>query len=90
MKFVSLTNVTLEAEALFLLHAVQVCIHGIRGESTAKHVVYDLQTSGLESPRVTNMMELEIPLVMENDGNVEKAEAYAKELDDVSIQGFIY
>ncbi|KAG6691234.1 hypothetical protein I3842_10G056200 [Carya illinoinensis] len=61
----------------------QVCIHGIQGESTAKHVVYDHPTSGLESHRVANMMELEIPLVMENDGNVEKAEAYAKELDDI-------
>ncbi|XP_041027503.1 uncharacterized protein At4g18490 [Juglans microcarpa x Juglans regia] len=61
----------------------QVCIHGIQGESTAKHVVYDHLTSGLESHRVANMMDLEIPLVMETDGNVEKAEAYAKELDDI-------
>lgn len=30
------------------------------------------------------MAELEIPLVLENDGNVEKAEAYTKELEDVS------
>lgn len=29
------------------------------------------------------MMDLEIPLVMENDGNVEKAEAYTKDLDDI-------
>lgn len=72
------------------MHAIQVCIHGIQGESTAKHVVYDHPTSGLESHGVANMMELEIPLVMENDGNVEKAEAYAKELDDVSKSGFIY
>ena len=36
------------------------------------------------------MMDLEIPLVMENDGNVEKAEAYTKDLDDVSKLGFIY
>ncbi|KAB2637326.1 hypothetical protein D8674_027860 [Pyrus ussuriensis x Pyrus communis] len=27
-------------------------------------------------------MELDIPSVMENDGNVEKAEAYATELED--------
>ena len=36
------------------------------------------------------MMDFEIPLVMENDGNVEKAEAYLKDHDDVSEPGFIY
>ena len=36
------------------------------------------------------MMDLEIPLVMENDGNVEKTEAYLKDHDDVSEPGFIY
>lgn len=30
------------------------------------------------------MKELEVSSVMEGDGNVEKAEAYAKELEDVS------
>lgn len=30
------------------------------------------------------MSELEIPLAMENDLNVEKAEAYTKDLEDVS------
>lgn len=30
------------------------------------------------------MMAFEISSVMENDGSVEKAEAYAKELEDVS------
>lgn len=33
---------------------------------------------------MVNMKELEIPLAMENDENVEKAEAYAKQLEDVS------
>lgn len=33
------------------------------------------------------MTELEIPLVMEDDGSVEKAEAYTKELEDVSDHG---
>ncbi|XP_059438915.1 uncharacterized protein At4g18490 [Corylus avellana] len=61
----------------------QVCIRGIRTESNAKHITDDQPTSGLESPREVNMMELEIPLVMETDGNVEKAEAYTKELDDI-------
>lgn len=31
------------------------------------------------------MTELGIPFVVENDGNVEKAEAYMKGLEDVSI-----
>ncbi|XP_050287223.1 uncharacterized protein At4g18490-like [Quercus robur] len=61
----------------------QVCIHGIQAESSAKHVFTDHRTSGLECAREVNMMDLEIPLVMENDGNVEKAEAYTKDLDDI-------
>jgi hypothetical protein len=69
---------------LVLLHFIQVFIRGIRAESNAKHITDDQPTFGLESPREVNMMELEIPLVMETDGNVEKAEAYTKELDSVS------
>ncbi|KAM3700464.1 hypothetical protein ACJW31_05G100300 [Castanea mollissima] len=61
----------------------QVCIHGIQAESSAKHVFTDHGTSGLECAREVNMMDLEIPLVMENDGNVEKAEAYTKDLEDI-------
>ncbi|XP_030968558.1 uncharacterized protein At4g18490 isoform X3 [Quercus lobata] len=61
----------------------QVCIHGIQAESSAKHVFTDHRTSGLERAREVNMMDLEIPLAMENDGNVEKAEAYTKDLDDI-------
>lgn len=66
------------------LHFIQVCIRGIRAEINAKHITDDQPTFGLESPREVNMMELEIPFVMETDGNVEKAQAYTKELDDVS------
>ena len=73
----------------FPLHVLQVCIHGIQAESSAKHVFTDHRTSGLECAREVNMMDLEIPLVMENDGNVEKAEAYTKDLDDVSKLGFL-
>ena len=69
---------------------VQVCIHGIQAESSAKHVFIDHWTYGLECAREVNMMDLEIPLVMENDGNVEKAEAYTKDLDDVSKLTRIY
>jgi hypothetical protein len=35
------------------------------------------------------MKDVEISVASENDGNVEKAEAYAKELEDVS-QLYIY
>lgn len=35
------------------------------------------------------MAELEIPLVLDNDVNVEKADAYTKELEDVSMD-FIF
>lgn len=38
----------------------------------------------LGSPQKVNVMEYEISSILENDGNVEKAEAYAKELEDVS------
>ena len=41
-------------------------------------------TSRLGSPCMVNVMELEIPSAMETDENVEKAEAYTKELDNVS------
>lgn len=74
----------------FPLHVPQVCIHGIQADSSAMHVSTDHGTSGLECAREVNMMDLEIPIVMENDGNVEKAEAYTKDLDDVSKLGFIY
>ena len=57
---------------------------GIRTESNAKHITDDKPTSGLESPPEVNMTELEFPLLMETDGNVEMAEAYTKKLDDVS------
>lgn len=40
-------------------------------------------TSVLDTPREVNMSELEIPLAMENDLNVEKAEAYTKDLEDI-------
>ena len=49
-------------------------------------------TSRLGSPCMVNVMELEIPSAMETDENVEKAEAYTKELEDVSklvLQGVV-
>ena len=49
--------------------------------TTASH---DQLASNIEKPRVPETMELEISLVLENDRNVEKAEAYSQQLEDVS------
>ena len=53
-------------------------------ESKTNSTFDDHWTSELGSPCAINVMELDIPSVMEDDGNVEQAEAYAKELEDVS------
>lgn len=47
-------------------------------------VSHDQLASSIENPHVPNTMELEISLVLENDRNVEKAEAYSQQLEDVS------
>ncbi|TXG47525.1 hypothetical protein EZV62_026819 [Acer yangbiense] len=54
-----------------------------QAQSKTKNVFHDQPTSSAEVSREINMTELEIPLAMENDGNVEKAEAYTKELEDI-------
>ncbi|GFZ06133.1 hypothetical protein Acr_18g0003030 [Actinidia rufa] len=54
------------------------------GNASTDHRIFTLHV-----PRDVDMTELEIPLVMENDVNVEKAEAYTKELEDVSMN-FIF
>ncbi|XP_048447269.1 uncharacterized protein At4g18490-like isoform X1 [Pyrus x bretschneideri] len=63
--------------------AEQVHIHESHLESKTNSTLDDHPTSGLGSPCAINVMELDIPSAMENDGNVEKAEAYAKELEDI-------
>ncbi|XP_048438798.1 uncharacterized protein At4g18490-like [Pyrus x bretschneideri] len=63
--------------------AEQVCIHDSYVESKTNSTFDDHRTSELGSPCGIIVMELDIPSVMENDGNVEKAEAYAKELEDI-------
>ncbi|PQQ03347.1 hypothetical protein Pyn_29316 [Prunus yedoensis var. nudiflora] len=60
----------------------QVYIHESHLETKTKSTLDDHPTSGLGSP-CSNAMELEIHSMMENDGNVEKAEAYTKELEDI-------
>lgn len=47
---------------------------------------HDQLANSIENPHVPNTMELGISLVLENDRNVEKAEAYSQQLEDVSEQ----
>ncbi|KAG6581347.1 hypothetical protein SDJN03_21349, partial [Cucurbita argyrosperma subsp. sororia] len=52
----------------------------VESMTTASH---DQLASNIENPRVPKTMELEISLVLENDRNVEKAEAYSQQLEDI-------
>eukprot|EP00257_Ricinus_communis_P018246 XP_015576907.1 uncharacterized protein At4g18490 [Ricinus communis] len=52
-------------------------------ESDPINVLRNHPHSGLELPQQLSMEEQNISLAMENDGNVAKAEAYAKELEDI-------
>ncbi|KAA8519697.1 hypothetical protein F0562_013858 [Nyssa sinensis] len=61
----------------------QVFNHVNLADGNTKNVFNDCQTSVHDIPQEVNMAELEIHLVMENDGNVEKAEACTKELEDI-------
>ncbi|KAK8524517.1 hypothetical protein V6N12_029382 [Hibiscus sabdariffa] len=61
----------------------EVLNHKNHMEFSKENILYDHLASGSEVPREVNMMELEFSSVMEHDGNVEKAEAYGKELDDI-------
>nr|KJB68823.1 hypothetical protein B456_011G033000 [Gossypium raimondii] len=61
----------------------QVQNHKNHVEVSTKNVLYDHLTSGSEVPREVNMTEPEFASVIENDGKVEKAEAYGKELEDI-------
>ncbi|XP_044495214.1 uncharacterized protein At4g18490 isoform X2 [Mangifera indica] len=49
----------------------------------AKNVLHGHTSPRLDVVRDVSLTKLEIQLVMENDGNVEKAEAYTKELEDI-------
>nr|KYP42177.1 hypothetical protein KK1_036431 [Cajanus cajan] len=57
-------------------------------ESMANNLLHNHSTPGLKSPSEIKVMELEISdsVLMEDNSNVEKAEAYMKELEDVSDQ----
>ncbi|KAL2627445.1 hypothetical protein AAZV13_07G173300 [Glycine max] len=53
-------------------------------ESMPNNLLYNHSTSGLTSPPAIKVTEVEIPdsILMEDNSNVEKAEAYMKELED--------
>nr|XP_011465021.1 PREDICTED: uncharacterized protein At4g18490 isoform X1 [Fragaria vesca subsp. vesca] len=54
----------------------QVCLHENHSEIKTK-------SSSCRLGSMVNVMELELPSAMETDENVEKAEAYTKELEDI-------
>ncbi|XP_034918479.2 uncharacterized protein At4g18490 [Populus alba] len=60
----------------------QVCDQGNQGARVTPTVLFD-HPSGLQITEEVNMKDVEISVAAENDGNVEKAEAYAKELEDI-------
>lgn len=68
------------------LHITQISFHESQIESMPNNLLYNHSTSGLKSSPVIKVTEVEIhdPLLMEDNNNVEKAEAYIKELEDVS------
>ncbi|XP_050944328.1 uncharacterized protein At4g18490 [Cucumis melo] len=55
-------------------------IEQVERMTTASH---DQLADSIEDTRVPNVMELEVSLVLENDRNVEKAEAYSQQLEDM-------
>ncbi|XP_057949074.1 uncharacterized protein At4g18490 isoform X2 [Malania oleifera] len=65
------------------LIAEQVCSNANVVDDTAMDVDYDHTASTSDTLQEVNMTMLEIPLGMENDGNVEKAEAFSKELENI-------
>ncbi|XP_038881419.1 uncharacterized protein At4g18490 isoform X2 [Benincasa hispida] len=52
----------------------------VESMTTASH---DQLANSIENPHVPNTVEWEISLVLENDRNVEKAEAYSQQLEDM-------
>ncbi|XAR66545.1 hypothetical protein NMG60_11012821 [Bertholletia excelsa] len=58
----------------------EVCHHETLDDSNSINISKHCQTSKLD---LENKTELQMSLVMEKDDNVEKAEAYTKELEDI-------
>ncbi|CAK7350454.1 unnamed protein product [Dovyalis caffra] len=65
----------------------QVCDNGDRAGSKTSTVFYD-HCSGLQRTQELNIKDIDISSAMENDGNVKMAEAFAKELEDPSMEKF--
>ncbi|KAJ8761060.1 hypothetical protein K2173_000739 [Erythroxylum novogranatense] len=63
----------------------QVSCNDNQTESKLKSILCDHPTSGVDRPNKISTKDLMVPLDVENDGNVEKAEAYVKELDAICI-----
>lgn len=59
-------------------------------ERKPNNFLYYHSTYGLESPSEIKVIEMEIPdsVLMEDNSSVEKAEAYTKELENVSDLNF--
>lgn len=54
------------------------------GQNNSNNVLPDHRTLGLKVSEDVSMREVETLPVTEDDGNVEKAEGYTKQLEDVS------
>lgn len=63
------------------------CDIGNRIGAVTKNIFNGHPTSGPKFPKEVIMTEMEIPSVKEDDGNVEKAKAYAKELENACDPG---
>ncbi|XP_052202459.1 uncharacterized protein At4g18490 isoform X2 [Diospyros lotus] len=61
----------------------KVCNHEELLDNKTSNISKECQTSIPHFPQEVNMIEEPIPLVMENDDNVGKAEAYSKQLEDI-------
>lgn len=61
----------------------QICNNENLADGTKENVFNNHQSPRLHAPQEVNMNELETPLTMESDTNVKKAEACAKELEDI-------
>ncbi|KAK6932649.1 hypothetical protein RJ641_002273, partial [Dillenia turbinata] len=72
-------------EAFQRISEEQICSNKNLAKGNDNNVLDDYQSSMLSVPWETSFKELEVPLTIENDGNVEKAESCKKELEDICI-----
>ncbi|KAK6917655.1 hypothetical protein RJ641_018406 [Dillenia turbinata] len=72
-------------EAFQRISEEQICDNKNLAKGNDNIALDDYQSSVLSAPWETSLKELEVPLTIENDGNVEKAESCTKELEDICI-----